>query len=192
MNTGVIPEEVRQLAAQMGLDADDPLVRVLSPQAQLTKKLDLWTETNLELLKSLNARTQETERLTQNCKQLSNTYKVLDSRLQGLELQIQALQQTLGSNQNTPNLNENVIQELNTSLKTLAHPIQRVSSLDLERRDWIWTGKLTLNAMTFAGLLVLTLATGMLHHRSAYEARLLNSALIRLERLERNLGTQPQ
>ena len=192
MNTGVIPEEVRQLAAQMGLDADDPLVRVLSPQAQITKKLDLWTETNLELLKALNTRTQETERLTQNCKQLGITYKVLDSRLQGLELQMKELKQTLGSNHNASNLNESIIQGLNTNLKTLAQPIQKVSHLDLERRDWIWTGKLALNAMTFAGLLALTLAMGMLQQRSAHQARLLNSALIRLERMERNLGTQPQ
>ena len=192
MNNHAISEEDRRLAAEMGLDADDPLVRVLRPQAKLATKIELWTETNLELLKLLNTRTKETERLTQNFERLTNIYEALDSRYELLQLQIQELSRSSALARSAPTLNESMVQRLDTSLKTLARPIQKVSDLDLERRDWIWSGKLALNGVTLFCISILAFQVGALSRQDTYIGRLLNSVLIRLERLEQNSGTLPE
>ena len=176
----------------MGLDADDPLVRVLRPQAKLATKIELWTATNLELLKLLNTRTQETERLTQNLARRTNTYAALDSRCEQLQQQIQVLSRSSATVRSTQLLNESLIQKLDTSLKTLAHPIQKVSDLDLERRDWIWSSKLALNGVTLFCILILAFQIGILSRQDTYLRQLVNSILIHLERLEQNSGTLPE
>ena len=72
-------ESARRLAAELGLEPDDPLTLVILPLfarlertlAQSTEAQHRWTDTNLELLKLLTTQAQETQALAESFKRLS-------------------------------------------------------------------------------------------------------------------------
>ena len=181
-------EEVLRLAGALGVDPDDPLVRILQPQARLERKIDQWTETNLELLRLLTARTQETERMSQIYEQLGNTYANLSTQLNGLQIQIQEL--NIRSQQfvsDTRTMNALEVQSINAQLKSVHTSLSAIAQLDLERRDWTWSVNA---AASWLSLLVLLFMSLWVLPRPLNHLRgLVNSALIRLERVEKALGT---
>ena len=78
-----------RLAAELGLEPDDPLTVVILPlfsrlehtMAQSTEAHQRWTDTNLELLTLLTAKTQETQALAQSFNTLSNTSLAFETHL---------------------------------------------------------------------------------------------------------------
>ena len=148
---------VQQLAKELGLDTTDPLLRVLKHQAGLGEKVERWTETNLEILRLLNDKTKVTEQLSQNLAQLSNTYKALETRLQTLEEQIQASNRIWTQVGAEVEHSIEVQKHWSLKLKKLFLPINHLSKMNLERRDWIWIINFVANITTVVTIITFAL-----------------------------------
>jgi hypothetical protein len=191
-NNGTTSEEERRFAGELELDPDDLMVRAFRPVIRLEKEVNAWTATNLELIRLLTAHTQETERLAQNFAQLSSTYAHLNSQLTALQQRIPpsstpwaaATAPTLG-------LSEQQVQGLFTHLKQLTVQVQRVSARS-RVETWIWNRKSWIIGVAIAGVVGLGLYAMVLQQQVQHLERLQNSTLIRLERIERAIGTAPK
>lgn len=90
-----VSEEVRRLAGELGVDVDDPLVRLLAPIAEVRQEIRQWQETNVELLQMLRHREQEADTLKQGFRQLVECYATLEPQLNQLQANWQQEQAVL-------------------------------------------------------------------------------------------------
>ena len=191
-HNGTTSEEERRFAGELELDPDDLMVRAFRPVIRLEKEVNAWTATNLELIRLLTARTQKTERLAQNFAQLSSTCEHLKGQLTGLQQQMPSLSKPWHQTE-TPQLglNERQVQGLFNHLQQLTAQVQRVSARS-RVETWIWSHNSWFIGIAIAGVVGLGLYALMLQQQVRHLERLQNSTLIRLERIERAIGTAPE
>jgi hypothetical protein len=102
MKNGLQPDvDVNQLARQLGVDPNDPIILVARGNAKLEARVDAWTQTNLQLLELLTTKTEETDRLARNYNKLTTLLSGLDSQLQGLQQQIAAWKESSPASDNS-------------------------------------------------------------------------------------------
>lgn len=196
---GTVTEQERRIAGEIGVDVDDPIIRVLRPIARVETKIEQWTETNIKLLKLLTKEAEEKERLSQNYSQLGATYDALSKQLMELQTQIEPLNkasQTSASEMESLNVQlSNGIRKMNGRLQTAMKPLNQLASADLERRDWTWSVKEAFSlvgVLCILGLSFLALPRLQTLTRQNQDLnRELNSVQIRLQRLEEAAGTAP-
>ncbi|NER83877.1 MAG: hypothetical protein F6K42_30910 [Leptolyngbya sp. SIO1D8] len=168
------------------------MVRAFRPVIRLEKEVNAWTDTNLELIRLLTAHTQETERLAQNFVQLSSTYAHLNSQLAALQQRIPPSSTPWTASQTPPlGLSERQVQSLFSHLKQLTVQVQAVSARS-RVETWIWNHKSWFIGIAIAGVVGLGLYAIGLQRQVQHLERLQNSTLIRLERIERAIGTAPE
>jgi len=191
-NNGTTSEEERRFAGELELDPDDLMVRAFRPVIRLEKEVNAWTATNLELIRLLTARTQKTERLAQNFAQLSSTCEHLKGQLTALQQQMPSLSKPWHQAETTSlSLNERQMQGLFNHLQQLTAQVQRVSARS-RTESWIWSRKSWFIGIAIAGVVGLGLYAMVLQQQVRHLERLQNSTLIRLERIERAIGTAPE
>jgi len=191
-HSGTTSAEERRFAGELDLDPDDLMVRAFKPVIRLEREVNAWTETNLELIRLLTARTQETERLAQNFAQLSSTYEHLNRQLTALQQQIPRSSAPWAAATTPPlGLNESQAQGLFTHLKQLTAQVQKVSAQS-NAESWIWNRKSWVIGIVIAGITGIGLYSVLLSRQVQHLERLQNSTLIRLERIERAIGTVPK
>ncbi|MEM6518098.1 MAG: hypothetical protein AAF722_02065 [Cyanobacteria bacterium P01_C01_bin.70] len=143
-------------------------------------------------MRLLTARTQKTERLAQNFAQLSSTCEHLKGQLTGLQQQIPSLSKHWNQAETTSlGLNERQVQGLFNHLQQLTAQVQRVSARS-RTESWIWSRKSWFIGIAIAGMMGLGLYAMVLQQQVQHLERLQNSTLIRLERIERAIGTAPE
>ena len=198
--------EQRQLAAAMGLDPDDVLVQAHLPVIravmentravnQCNQTLNYHNETILELLKLLTQKTQETERLGQAVANLSHTYAQLPPQFAASQQQITKLStllQAVATAQQDGRLMANQRQqqashehqETRSALQQLTQSTRRIEG-STDPQTWsVNTWVLSFSICVLLGLNAFSLL------QTRHFRRLHNSTLIRLERIERAIGTQ--
>ncbi|MDB9528733.1 hypothetical protein PN498_22260 [Oscillatoria sp. CS-180] len=197
----------QRLAAEMGLDPDDVLVQAHLPviravtettQAvnQCNQTLSYHNETILELLKLLTQKTQETERLGKAVANLSRTYEQLPQQFVTSQQQISKLSTQLQSVATThndwqlkaerqQNQNSREQQDVSSTLQQLVQLSQRIETRTDPQN---WSANTWVIAIAMAFLVGLS---GFSLFQVQHLRRLHNSTLIRLERIERAIGTQP-
>lgn len=191
-NNGTTSEEERRFAGELELDPDDLMVRAFRPVIRLEQEVNAWTATNLELIRLLTAHTQETERLAQNFVQLSSTYEHLNSQLAALQQRIPPSSTPWAASQTPPlGLSERQVQSLFSHLKQLTVQVQAVSARS-RVETWIWSRKSWIIGVVVAGITGIGLYSVLLSRQVQHLERLQNSTLIRLERIERAMGTVPE
>ena len=189
---GTISAEERRFAGELDLDPDDLMVRAFRPVIRLEKEVNAWTDTNLELIRLLTARTQKTERLAQNFAQLSSTCEHLKGQLTALQQQMPSLSKHWHQAETTSlGLNERQVQGLFNHLQQLTAQVQKVSA-GSRIESWIWSRKSWFIGIAITGMVGLGLYAIGLQQQVRHLERLQNSTLIRLERIERAIGTAPE
>ena len=191
--------EQQQLAAAMGLDPDDVLVQAHLPVIravmentravnQCQQTLNYHNETILELLKLLTQKTQETERLGTATANLSHTYAQLPPQFAASQQQITKLstllQAVATAQQDGRLMASRERQETHSALQQLAQSARRIEG-STDPQTWsVNTWVLSVSICVLLGLNAFSLL------QTRYFRRLHNSTLIRLERIERAIGTQ--
>ena len=196
---GMVTEQERRLAGEIGVDVDDPIIRVLRPIARVETKVEQWTETNIKLLGLLTKEAAEKERLSQNYKQLGATYDALSEQLMALQMQIKPLslisQTSKDEMQGVSRTLQAAMRNLNERLQASIKPLKLLARADLEKRDRIWSFKEGAALLGVVCVLGLTLAAiprlQTLMRQNQDLNRELNSVQIRLQRLEEAAGTAP-
>ena len=195
---GTTSAEERRFAGELGLDPDDLMVRAFKPVIRLEREVNAWTETNLELIRLLTARTQETERLAQNFAQLSSTYEHLNRQLVALQQQMQPLSKHLEQGTTPPlGLNESQVQGLFTHLKQLTAQVQKVSAQSTAE-SWIWSRKswaigIAISAIAGVGHYSVLLSRQVQHlERLESEGAAIAAGGITLEQVQDDLATSDE
>jgi hypothetical protein len=189
MKNGQVSDiDVNQLARQLGVDPNDPIILVARGNAKLEARVEAWTQTNLKLLELLTSKTEETDRLARNYNKLTTLLSVLDGQLQGLQLQIEAWKESSpvsGYNQNTQ-----ALQQLNQATSTvheqlvrITNAVKKLQTVRSAERDWDWVNKWGFRLLV-VGLCV---GVGAIYWKAEYVARRSEWTMIKLERLEREL-----
>jgi hypothetical protein len=183
--------DVNQLARQLGVDPNDPIILIARGNAKLESRVDSWTQTNLQLLELLTLKTEETDRLARNYNKLTTLLSGLDGQLQGLQQQIEAWKESStvsGYNQNTQ-----ALQKLNQATSTVHEQLVRVTNavkklqtIRSAERDWDWVSKWGFRVLV-VGLCV---GVGAVYWKAEYVARRSEWTMIKLERLEQRLGAE--
>jgi hypothetical protein len=183
-----VDTEVNQLARQLGVDPNDPIVLIALGNAKLESRVDAWTQTNLQLLELLTLKTEEIDRLARNYNKLTTLLSGLDGQLQGLQQQIAAWKESSpvsGYNQNTQ-----ALQQLNQATSTVHEQLVRVTNavkklqtIRSDERDWDWVNKWGFRLLV-VGLCV---GVGAVYWKAEYVARRSEWTMIKLERLEQRV-----
>lgn len=198
-NKGTVTEQEQRLAGEIGVDVDDPIIRVLRPIARVETKIEQWTETNIKLLKLLTKEAAEKERLSQNYQQLGATYDALSEQLVELQTQIEPLstisQTSKAEMRGVSQQITSAMREMKGRLQAAMKPVNQLANADLEKRDWTWSfkeGVALFGVVCVVGLSVLALPRLQTLTRQNQDLnRELNSVQIRLQRLEEAAGTAP-
>jgi chromosome segregation ATPase len=183
--------EVNQLARQLGVDPNDPIVLIARGNAKLEARVDAWTQTNLQLLELLTLKSEETDRLARNYNKLTTLLSGLDGQLQGLQQQIEVWKES--SPVSGYNQNPQALQKLNQATSTvheqlvrLTNAVKKLQTVRSAERDWDWVNKLGFRLLV-VGLCV---GVGAIYWKAEYVARRSEWTMIKLERLEQRLGTE--
>lgn len=89
-------------------------------------------------------------------------------------------------------LNEGQLQDLFTQLKQLTAQVQKVSAQSSDVESWIWSRKSWVIGIAIAEIAGGGLYSVFLSRQGQHLKRLQNSTLIRLEFIERAIGTVPK
>jgi hypothetical protein len=189
MKNGLQPDvDVNQLARQLGVDANDPIILVARGNAKLEARVDAWTQTNLQLLELLTSKTEETDRLAHNYNKLTTLLSGLDGQLQGLQQQIEAWNKSspaLGYSQNIQELRQlnQAASTVHDQLVKLTNAVKKLQTVRSDERDWDWVTRLGFRFF----VVVLCVGVGAVYWKVEYVARRSEWTIIKLERLERVL-----
>jgi hypothetical protein len=186
--------EVNQLARQLGVDPNDPIVLIARGNAKLESRVDAWTQTNLQLLELLTSKTEETDRLARNYNKLTTLLSGLDSQLQGLQQQIatwnnaspaSSNNQSYEDKQDLKQLTQAVI-NAHAKIEQLAIVIKELQTI--RENDLIWRSVIRWG---FRVLVVgLCVGVGSTYLKTEYVAKRSEWTMIKLERLEQRLGDE--
>jgi hypothetical protein len=195
-NGQVSDTDVNQLARQLGVDPNDPIVLIARGNAKLESRVDAWTQTNLQLLSLLTIKTEETDRLARNSNKLTTLLSGLDTQLQGLQRQIEtwnasspALSSSQGyeDKQDLKQLSQAVI-NAHAKIEQLVIVIKELQTI--RENDLLWD---LVTRWGFRALLVgLCFGVGSACWKMEYVAKRSEWTIIKLERLERRQSLENQ
>jgi hypothetical protein len=183
-----VDTEVNQLARQLGVDPNDPIVLIARGNAKLESRVDAWTQTNLQLLELLTTKTEETDRLARNYNKLTTLLSGLDSQLQGLQQQIAAWKESSPASDNSQGYEDKQDLKLLTQAVINAHAkidkltivIKELQTIRENDLLWNWGIRWAFRAMV-VGLCV---GVGATYLKTEYVAKRSEWTMMKLERLE--------
>jgi hypothetical protein len=192
MKNGQVSDvDVNQLARQLGVDPNDPIILVARGNAKLEAKVEAWTQTNLKLLELLTSKTEETDRLARNYNKLTTLLSGLDSQLQGLQQQIatwnnaspaSGSSQGYEDKQDLKQLTQAVI-NAHAKIDQLAIVIKELQTI--RENDLIW--ELVIRWGVRVLVVGLCVGVGSTYLKTEYVAKRSEWTMIKLERLEPRL-----
>jgi hypothetical protein len=187
-NGQVSDADVNQLARQLGVDPNDPIVLVARGNAKLEAKVEAWTQTNLKLLELLTSKTEETDRLARNSNKLTTLLSGLDTQLQGLQRQIETWNASSQSStssqgyedkQDLKQLTQAVI-NAHAKIEQLAIVIKELQTI--RENDLLWD---LVTRWGFRALVVgLCFGVWSTYLKTEYVAKRAEWTMIKLERME--------
>jgi hypothetical protein len=180
--------DVNQLARQLGVDPNDPIILVARGNAKLEARVDAWTQTNLQLLELLTTKTEETDRLARNSNKLTTLLSGLDTQLQGLQKQIETWNtsspvsdssQRYEDKQDLKQLSQAVI-NAHAKIEQLAIVIKELQTI--RENDLLWD---LVTKWGFRALVVgLCFGVWSTYLKTEYVAKRAEWTMIKLERME--------
>jgi ATP-dependent Zn protease len=197
----------RKLAAELGLEADDPLLPLMQANANLEEKVTLWSTAIVELAELAKHQNQAMQETSQNSLKLMSALKSFEpesSQLQPLIKQLNSSWSRLQAAQDS--LPQNLTQALRQELEPILLEIQTaiddqqqqntiipppIPSGNINWRKWFW-GAVVVQWVTT----LLFIGSGWRWHEQMQSAQqLLYTRSIwtieKLERIEKALGIQP-
>jgi hypothetical protein len=193
MKNGQVSDvDVNQLARQLGVDPNDPIILVARGNAKLEARVEAWTQTNLRLLELLTTKTEETDRLARNYNKLTTLLSGLDGQLQGLQQQIatwnnaspaSGSSQGYEDKQDLKQLTQAVI-NAHAKIDQLAIVIKELQTI--RENDLIW--ELVIRWGIRVLVIGLCVGVGATYLKTEYVAKRSEWTMIKLERLERLLN----
>jgi hypothetical protein len=183
----------RKLAAQLGVDADDPMLPFLQANANLEEKVALWSTAILELAELAKRQNQTMQETSQNSLKLMTALRSFEpepTQLQQLIEQLNCSWSRWQTEQEKPS--ETLRQVLEPMLAELQRSVAPPSAPTLGSTNaWLWGAVLVQWVTT-----LLFIGSGwqgreqMLAQQRILEARS-GWTLLKLERIEKALGVGP-
>jgi hypothetical protein len=199
----------RKLAAQLGLEADDPLLLLMQANANLEEKVTLWSTAILELAALAKQQNQAMQETSQNSLKLMTALQAFEpesTQLQPLIKQLSSSWSQFQASQDS--LPQNLTQALRQELEPILLEIQEaiappsgtpvpiapvpIASGNINWRKWFW-GAVIVQWVTT----LLFVGSGWRWHEQLQSAQqLLYTRSVwtieKLERIEKALGIQPK
>lgn len=188
------------------LEADDPILEMAAwnatLEAQLTQfggRIDVWTTALLNQAEASSRQGQLLIALHTTLHEIAQNNRHLTSILQQLSPRIDSLQQDWHAQRHLIATQAKTFNHLSQEMAQLSAESQRLSDLnkrviegistsnDREWRQWV----MAILAVSFVGLVILGGFSYLQMQQAHHFNGMLNSALIRLERIERAFGIQP-
>ena len=186
--------ELKEVIGKLWKAVDAFKISAADTDKHTQEQIAAWTETNLNLLKLLSAKTEETERLARNYSKLTSYLNGFDGQFQGLEAQISSLSNSLKdlkpSNSHGYEIKQiqNTVENLRHSVNGLDRKLEAKSQHKFPFGGGVWSA-------SFWAVLGVTIVTPI--YLSLWNFGLLGSltyirdrvtwSLIKLERIERGL-----
>jgi hypothetical protein len=194
----------RKLAAQLGLEADDPLLLLMQANANLEEKVTLWSTAILELAELAKHQNQAMQETSQNSLKLmtalqafepeSTQLQPLIKQLSGSWSQLQAAQDSLPQNltQALRQELEPILLEIQEAIAPQSNVPTPIASGNINWQRWFWWAVVVQWVTT-----LLFVGSGWRWHEQLQSAQqLLYTRSIwtieKLERIEKALGIQPK
>jgi hypothetical protein len=194
----------RKLAAQLGLEADDPLLLLMQANANLEEKVTLWSTAILELAALAKHQNQAMQETSQNSLKLmtalqafepeSTQLQPLIKQLSGSWSQLQAAQDSLPQNltQALRQELEPILLEIQEAIAPQSNVPVSIASGNINWQRWFWGAVIVqwVTTLLFVG------SGWQWHEQVRSSQQLLYTRSIwtieKLERIEKALGIQPK
>jgi hypothetical protein len=197
----------RKLAAELGLEADDPLLPLLQANANLEEKVALWSTAILELAELAKQQNQAMQETSQNSLKLMNALRSFEPESAQLQPLIKQLMASWSRSQAVQDsLPQNLTQALRQELEPILLEIQEaIATLSQNRiaplpttngntdwQKWFW-GAVIVQWVTT----LLFIGSGWRWHEQLQSAQQLLytrsiGTIEKLDRIEKALGIQPK
>jgi len=186
--------ELKEVIGKLWKAVDAFKISAAQTDKHTQEQIAAWTETNLNLLKLLSAKTEETERLARNYSKLTSYLNGFDGQFQGLEGQINSLSSSLKDLKPGSSYGHE-IKQIQSTVENLRYNLQLLDSrLKDKNQNKFPFGGGGWSASFWAAVgmsLVLTgymfLLQAGLNQQFTYLRDRVTWSLIKLERIERGL-----
>lgn len=187
--------ELKEVIGKLWKSVDSLKVSSAQEDQRIKDQLGEWTQTNLELLKLLAAKTGETERLAQNYSRLTTSLNKFDQEWQALHQQIEQLNAILMTSKHDAliglSTNEASALQLEMSMLsgqirdaitayplTIVAPSQTPSQPTSNYREWVQYG------ISMLLIIMVTASSVVCKQQLDYMQQRVEWSLIKLQRLE--------